>query len=107
MSQTPFSSDSRYYSIETAETQDSHGRDIQYIKRRFIPHSEDFSQTGGYEVKGSERPDLVAHGIFKDSKAFWRVCDANGIMHPESLVVDEGRVLRVTLTKGIKVPNND
>lgn len=107
MSQSSFSPDSRYYGIETAETKDRDGQDVQYIKRRFVPQVEKFSQTGAYEVKSSDRPDLVAHTIFKDAKASWRVCDANGLMHPEAMVVDEGTVLRVTLPEGVKVPKND
>ncbi|MGH1403988.1 MAG: hypothetical protein ACRBDL_07070 [Alphaproteobacteria bacterium] len=107
MSRSYFSPDSRYYNIDTAEASDSEGREVKYVKRRFIPQEDTFSQTGVYEVKSSDRPDLIAHEVFKDAKAFWRVCDANGIMHPESMADEEGDVLRVTLPEGVRIPNND
>ncbi|MGH1377014.1 MAG: LysM domain-containing protein [Alphaproteobacteria bacterium] len=107
MSKSYFLPDSRYSNIETSEETDDAGREVKYVRRRFIPQEESFSQTGVYEIKSSDRPDLIAHEIFKDAKAFWRACDANGVMHPEVLVKTEGDVLRVTLPEGIRGPDND
>jgi hypothetical protein len=40
---------------------------------------------GYYRRSGSQRLDLVANAFLKDATTFWRLCDANNAVVPDSL----------------------
>ena len=48
-----------------------------------------------------ERPDTIAAAHLGDPEQFWRICDANSALHPDELVADVGRRLRITLPEGV------
>jgi hypothetical protein len=47
-------------------------------------------------VRG-DRPDLIAAAQFGDPTQFWRICDANPVIHPEDLCSDDriGELIRI------------
>jgi hypothetical protein len=51
-------------------------------------------------VTEGERPDTIAATLAGDPEQFWRVCDANRVLHPEELACI-GRRVRITLPEGV------
>src|SRR5438128_1916011 len=92
---------SRYYGIDTATLTTSDGRQIAYLRRRFLPSPDLFSLLLLHVVSEGERLDNVAAKYMDDPTAFWRIADANAAMRPEKLTETTGRVLRITLPQGI------
>ena len=92
---------SRYYGIETTSLTLPDGRQITYLRRRFVPQPERFADLLQHVVKQGDRLDNLAATYLSDPEAFWRIADANRAMQPEELTRDIGRVLRITLPEGI------
>jgi hypothetical protein len=96
-----FPPNSRYYGVETVEVETGAGRQIVYLKRRFVPPASRFSTLQEHVVSEGERPDTLAAAYLGDPEQFWRLCDANGAMHPDELTEAPGRAVRITLPEGI------
>ena len=96
-----FPINSRYYGIDavTLETQD--GKQIVYLRRRFVPAPERFDLLVEHLVSEGERLDNIAALYLGDPEQFWRLCDANGVIRPEELTATVGRRIRITLPEGI------
>jgi hypothetical protein len=92
-----FDPNSRYYNLDTAvyETQD--GRRISYKRRRFLPDAERLQTLTQATVTDGDRLDLITAKTLGNSEQFWRICDAESSMRPESLTEEPGRKLRVPL----------
>ena len=89
---------SRYYGIEIARYETTDGREIVYLRRRFLP----IVSTAGNEpviaehtVTQSERLDNITARYLGDPEQFWRVCDANNAMQPQELTAEIGRRLHI------------
>jgi len=103
---TNFPPTSRYYNVETATLKTPDGRQIIFLKRRFVPPPENFSLLQEYVVGQGDRLDNVTARYLGDPEQFWRLCDANRAMRPEELTETIGRRLRITLPEGIPgIPN--
>src|SRR5690242_13426167 len=100
MSNFNFPPTSRYFGIELTSRTASDGRIVTYLRRRFVPPPERFALLHEHVVTEGERMDHVAGRELGDPEAFWRICDANGAMHPDELCT-VGRRLRITLPEGI------
>ena len=96
-----FDPNSRYAKIQTASLTDAEGREVSYVRRRFVPRSEDLPTLAEISVTQSDRLDLLTGRTLGDPEQFWRVCDANGATRPEELTETIGRKLRITLPEGI------
>lgn len=96
-----FPATSRYHGIATVTVTRTDGTPLVYLKRRFVPHPDELAAVDVHTVKGDERMDTIAARHFADPEFFWRLCDGNGAMRPRELTDIVGRVLRVTLPKGI------
>ena len=105
--QNLFATNSRYYGSESASYVSASGTTIIYILRRFLPDPDDLSEVQEHTVRGGDRPDNLASQYFGDPELFWRLCDANGVMHPNELVETIGRKLRITLPEGFKTTTNE
>lgn len=92
---------SRYHGLETATMQDSSGKTIVYVRRRFLPSPDRFALLQEHAVAQGERLDNITAQYFGDPEQFWRLCDANSAMRPEELTETIGRRLRITLPEGI------
>jgi hypothetical protein len=77
------------------------GREIPYLKRRFVPSPDRFSLLEEHVVAEGDRLDRIADDHLGDPQAFWRICDANGALRPDELTEVAGRRLRITLPEGI------
>jgi hypothetical protein len=95
-----FAPSSRYATTETV-TIELNGKEIVYLKRRFVPPPDRFALLHEHVVTRGERLDVIAHAEIGDAELFWRVCDANGAMRPDELTETIGRRLRITLPEGI------
>ncbi len=96
-----FSINSRYYSVPTATLETADGRQIAYLRRRFVPPPENFALLLEHAVTEAERLDNITAHYLGDPEQFWRVCDANGAIRPQELVETVGRRIRITLPEGI------
>jgi hypothetical protein len=100
---------SRYYGIQTAQIEGADGKTIVYLKRRFLPSPDRFTILLERTVTDGERLDNITAQYLSDPEQFWRICDANNAMNPESLIRDPvtlkwkvGKKVRITLPEGIQ-----
>jgi hypothetical protein len=96
-----FAPTSRYANVETASYVDADGREIVYVRRRFVGPPERFADIAEHVVSEGDRLDNVTAEHLGDPEQFWRVCDANGALRPDELTEELGRALRITLPEGI------
>jgi hypothetical protein len=87
---------SRYHSIETAKWTTADGREIAYLRRRFVPPATT-AVLAEHAVAEGERLDNITAQYLGDPEQFWRLCDANLAMHPRELTAEIGRRLRIPL----------
>jgi hypothetical protein len=101
-----FTINSRYLGIATVTLETQDGKQIVYLRRRFVPAPERFELLTEHTVSEGERLDNITALYLGDPEQFWRVCDANGVIRPEELTETVGRKIRITLPEGIpKTPN--
>jgi hypothetical protein len=87
-----FESTSRYYNIQDAVLETKDGRNnITYKRRRFLPELSNITILQEISVSEGERLDRISARIVGDPEQFWRICDANDIMHPLELTNEPGR----------------
>ena len=92
---------SRYESVGTATATIPDGvggqRDVKYLLRRFPPQPDSLPLLAEHLVVRGDRPDLIAASQFGDPTQFWRICDANPVIHPEDLCSDDriGELIRI------------
>ncbi|MBD2773372.1 LysM domain-containing protein [Iningainema tapete] len=94
-----FSVTSRYFSIETAKWVSPDGREIAYLRRRFLPNATT-AVLAEHAVTEGDRLDNITARYLGDPEQFWRVCDANNAMHPDELTTEVGRRLVIPLIQG-------
>jgi hypothetical protein len=92
-----FTTNSRYYGIEIATRQTASNQTVTYLKRRFIPPSKKFEVLQEHMVTQGDRLDNITANYLGDPEQFWRLCDANNVMHPNELTAQIGRKLRIPL----------
>jgi len=92
-----FAANSRYQGIQTAQYTTPDGRTVSYVLRRFVPRPDRLAQVQQYTLAQGDRLDIVAARFFSDAQLFWRICDANPSLRPESLATPVGTVLRICL----------
>ena len=92
-----FDANSRYNRLENATLSviDREGevRQVVYKRRRFIPSTEGFTIVAEHSVSAGERIDYLASRYHRDPTQFHLLCDANGILHPDEVTAEIGRVL--------------
>jgi hypothetical protein len=98
-----FDPTSRYYSLQTATLtftgSDGVTRLIAYKRRRFIPSQEGSTTLLEHSVTQSDRLDNLTAQYLGDPLQFWRVCDANLVLHPGELTEEIGQVVKINLPK--------
>ena len=92
---------SRYHGIGTAVLTTPEGRPIVYLRRRFIAPPENFALLQEHTVCQGDRVDNLAAQYLGDPELYWRLCDANVVLHPEELTAAPGSRIRITLPAGI------
>jgi hypothetical protein len=96
-----FPPESRYHTVPVATMVVADGRQVAYLRRRFVPAPERFVTVQQHSILQGDRPDLLANEHYGAPELFWRLCDANGVLRPDDLVAVVGSVIRVTLPEGI------
>lgn len=97
---------SRYQGLQTATVELPDGREVRYLRRRFIPSADRFSLLQEHSVTEGERLDQITARYLGDPEQYHLLCDANNAMHPLELTEKVGRVLRVTLPAGLAAPES-
>lgn len=80
-----FPANSRYHGIEIATYKSVDGREIAYLRRRFVPPHTATAVLAEHEVTQGDRLDIITARYIGDPELFWRVCDANNAMQPAEL----------------------
>ncbi len=88
---------SRYYRLEDLRYSGGVNGPVVYKSRRFLSRDEKRPVLWEVEVHDSDRPDLIAARTLQKSGLFWRLCDANEVMHPFELTARSGRRIRVLM----------
>ena len=93
---------SRYYGIETAKLMTPDGREIIYLRRRFLPDGTKAVVLTEHVVTQGDRLDNITARYLGNPEQFWLVCDANNAMRPENLTAESeiGRRLSIPLPQG-------
>lgn len=93
-----FAVTSRYNGIEVAKIKLADGREVAYLRRRFLPRGP-FTLIAEHFVTQNERLDNITARYLGDPEQFWRVADANDAMEAESLTTADkiGHSLRIPL----------
>jgi hypothetical protein len=90
-----FDPNSRYAKIQTASLTAADGREISYVRRRFLPRSEDMPTLAEIAITQKDRLDLLTSRTLGDPEQFWRVCDASNAVNPPDLTSQIGRTIRI------------
>lgn len=77
-----FDSMSRYADQEAYAVPDSRGRTVKVVP---APPAPDQSLQGYHLRKQGQRIDHMAFRYLRDACGFWRICEMNDVMLPESL----------------------
>lgn len=92
-----FARTSRYFPLRTKRWTTGDGREVCYVERRFVPATPPRLVLAEHVVADGDRLDNVAAKYLGDPEQFWRLCDANGALHPEELTAEPGRRIRIPL----------
>jgi hypothetical protein len=88
---------SRYHGSEVVSLETDDGRAYRYLSRRFLPRVDELHLVAEHVLTGGERPDLISADHLGDPEQFWRLCDANPVLHPDELTGDDriGTAVRI------------
>jgi hypothetical protein len=89
-----FTKESRYYGVEDA-TLVSDDVTITYKKRRFLPDGSHLSLFNEITISAGDRLDRIAAKLGADPEQYWRICDANNVMHPLELTNEPGTTVKI------------
>jgi hypothetical protein len=92
---------SRYAGIGIVRTMAPDGREVAYLRRRFVPSPDRLAAVAEHRVEQGDRLDRIAASELGDPELYWRLCDANTAMSPDELTDEVGRRLRITLPEGL------
>jgi hypothetical protein len=87
---------SRYNEVEIVKLSLGGGRELVYLRRRFLPDAAASIILAEHSVTEGDRLDNVTALYLGDPEQFWRVCDANNAMRPDDLM-EIGRRLLIPL----------
>ncbi len=90
-----FDVNSRYYGLDTGVYVTADGRELPYVRRRFVPPGETLPLLAEVTVAQGDRLDLITARTLGVAEAFWRVADANNALDPAALTAEPGRRLRI------------
>jgi len=90
---------SRYHGIETAKFVTPNGRQIVYLRRRFLPPATT-AILAEHTVTQGDRLDNITARYLGDPEQFWRLCDANNAMHPDEMTAELGQRINIPLIQG-------
>jgi hypothetical protein len=77
-----FIDNSRYFELQTVETETESGRKVTAIMLRRLPYAAGTPTV----VKGNDRLDVMAQRKYGDGTKFWHIADANTELDARKLV---------------------
>lgn len=86
-----FLKNSRYYKIETLETNDMMGRPVTAIKLRRLADTQGEKMV----VIAGDQLDAISKRRYRDATRFWHIADANTELEANGLVEQPGTVFNV------------
>ena len=92
---------SRYHGLAAKRHTLADGTEVTYSERRFLPRPDDLAVLQEHAVEEGDRIDTIAARTLGDPLQYWRICDANPVLHPGELTETTGRRLRITLPEGM------
>lgn len=93
-----FEPTSRYADLPTVERVFADGRRVRYVQRRFLPDARKLPAVAEVTTSDADRLDLLAASALGDPLQYWRICDANAVLNPATLLPSPGRRLRLPVT---------
>lgn len=90
-----FEEKSRYSTCKDATLVTQDGQVITYKKRRFLPQGEKMPARAKIPVLAGDRLDVLAARHVGDPEQYWRICDANNVMHPLEITAEPGRIIKI------------
>ncbi len=97
---------SRYEGVPVATIDGPDGVARPFLRRRFVAPAAAFATLAEHVVEAGDRLDLIAARYLDDPEQYWRICDANGALDPDALLV-VGKAIRITLPEGLPGPGDD
>lgn len=85
---------SRYAKQEIVVYTAPDGREVSYVRRRWLPPGVSLSVLAEVSFQAHDRLDLLTHRTLGDPLQFWRIADANDALNPFDLE-EVGRLLRI------------
>ena len=76
--------------MATATLTTPDGKTIVYLRRRFVPASEQFALVQEHTVTDADRLDNLSAQYLGDPELFWRLCDAKCCAAPGGTDRDRG-----------------
>lgn len=101
-----YAANSRYFGAEVRKTT-LNGREVGYLARRLVPGPERYATLGALVVQAGDRPDTLATRAIGDPEQYWKIADANVVLHPNELTEVVGAKVRLTLPQGIPTMEAD
>lgn len=92
-----FEPTSRYFDLETVTLTRPDGREVRYVRRRFLPPAGSGVVFAEHTVVEGERLDHITARYLGDPELFWQLADINNALNPDELTAEIGRRLRVSL----------
>ena len=86
---------SRYSNSPEADYTDRSGRTVRYLRRRLLPSADAAPVLSEVTIAETDRHDMLAARLLSDPEQYWRLWDANSVMHPEELLRPAGKRIRV------------
>lgn len=101
LSNSYFQPTSRYYGLQTKSLETNDYKKATYVERRFISQPDEYQLLQEHTVRQNDRLDNIAHQYIGDPEQFWRICDANAVMHPNELTENIGDTIKITMPQGV------
>jgi len=77
-----FDAKSRYAAVATYTVMDHRGRAVEVVA---VPDRTQESTLGFHVLRQGERLDHLAQRYLQNAAGFWRICELNNVMLPETL----------------------
>jgi nucleoid-associated protein YgaU len=86
-----FRSSSRYAGLPTVAVAGPDGQEVSAVKLRVLPQTAGLPAT----VRSGDQLDVMSERRYRDGTRYWHIADANTELEANTLVGDNGRVIRV------------
>ena len=86
---------SRYANLETVTLTTGDGREVTYVRRRFLPPLDTVQIIAEITVSDPDRLDLITARTVGAPEHFWRIGDANSALNPFELTDTPGEKVRI------------